>query len=340
MKQAYRPVNMRRSSLLVVQQALTIIDEYRAAGLTLTIRQLYYQFVSRDWLANNEKNYKRLIGIMTDARLGGFIDWDAIEDRTRNLSGLTTYSSPQDLIDTASSGYVRDLWADQDFRVEVWIEKEALSGVFAQICRQLRVDFMSCRGYMSLSEMRTAGVRMKLRRRGIDPFSGEPGKRQKNVVLHFGDHDPSGMDMSRVNERDLEMFSEGPVLFRRVALNMDQIEQYDPPPNPCKLTDSRSGGYVEEFGDESWELDALNPRTLRDLVSANVREFRNETRWKAAVAEEATERAQLKQVAENWDDVVTYVTDTYGEPEIPESDETEEEDEDDEQLDLDDEEKE
>src|SRR5262249_10346260 len=158
-----------------------------AQGYNLTLRQLFYQFVSRDLIPNNVRSYKRLGSIINDARLAGLIDWSAIEDRTRNLHELPCWRTPAGIIRSCAQQYRTDLWAKQENRVEVWIEKEALAGVFERVCDELRVPFFSCRGYTSQSEMWVAGHRLK---RIIDAG-------QRPVILHFGDHDPSGMDMTR-----------------------------------------------------------------------------------------------------------------------------------------------
>lgn len=57
-----------------------------------------------------------------------------------------------------------------------------------------------------------------------------------------------------------------------IGLTMEQIKKYKLPPNPTKLTDSRSNAYVAKFGKTCWEVDALNPRTLTSIVESNIRE--------------------------------------------------------------------
>jgi hypothetical protein len=177
----------RQGALDIIDKANEIIDEYNAQGFKLTLRQLYYQFVARDIIPNKQSEYKRLGGIISDGRLAGLIDWLAIEDRTRNLQSLATWSSPEDIIGAAASGYREDKWKDQKTRIEVWIEKDALAGVFADVCEALEVPYFSCRGYTSQSEMWSAAMRLRRYERGG----------QETVILHFGDHDPSGIDMSR-----------------------------------------------------------------------------------------------------------------------------------------------
>jgi hypothetical protein len=284
----------------IIDQANRIFTEYSAAGYVLTLRQLYYQFVGRDlfpatWAdsetgsTNNVQSYKKLGSIMNDARLAGVVDWDLMEDRTRNLVSQPSWRSPQRLIDACASQFRIDKWAGQKFRPEVWIEKDALAGVFERVCNELQVPYFSCRGYTSQSEMWSAGQRLQ---KWID------GK-QTPMILHFGDHDPSGIDMTRDIIDRLKLFMGG-VKLERLALNMDQVEQYEPPPNPAKVTDSRAAGYIRQFGEESWELDALEPDTLAALVRDSILEVRDDDIWASAVAVEEEHRRLLAEVASNW----------------------------------------
>lgn len=280
------PILKNQAQLAIVARANGIIAEYSAQGFDLTLRQLYYQFVSRAWIANSDKEYKRLGGIITDARLVGLVDWDAIVDRTRNLKSLTHWGSPQELVLNASKQYRVDKWATQPFRVEVWIEKDALAGVFAGVCQSLDVPYFSCRGYTSASEMWAAGRRLREYRR----------RDQTPLILHFGDHDPSGIDMSRDIRARLALFAEGEVLVRRRALNMPQVERYNPPPNPAKVSDGRAKRYIAKYGTSSWELDALEPSVLANLVTTGVAKVRDEEKWAIQVARERAGKVTLTKV--------------------------------------------
>jgi hypothetical protein len=290
--------DLKPSSLKIVEQANAIIDGYMRQGFRLTLRQLYYQFVSRDLIGNTVQNYKRLGSIINDARLAGLIDWSAIEDRTRETTIPTTWHSPSSILDAVADQFRIDKWADQPYRPEVWIEKEALAGVIEPVCRELQISFLSCRGYTSQSEMWSSAQRLlQMKKRGQTPF-----------ILHFGDHDPSGIDMTRDIVDRLELFTHGAIKLERLALNMDQVEQYNPPPNPAKQTDARFTGYMRQFGvDESWELDALEPTVLAGLIRKTVAEWRVEDKWEAKIEEEAEHRALLDKASTRWDDVVTFL---------------------------------
>jgi hypothetical protein len=269
-RETFVNVNFKAKALETIRQANEIIAEYMAAGFTLTLRQLYYQFVARGLLANKQTNYDNLGKVIADARNAGFIDWKAIEDRTRFLRGHTTYKNPADAIEHAREDYRINMWEGQERRIEVWIEKDALLGVIEQVCNKWDINYFACRGYASQSELYMAGKRILWNRRKLN---------QDIFVLHLGDHDPSGMDMTRDNEDRLSLYAGGPVEVRRIALNMNQVDEYNPPPNPTKLTDCRANKYIEDYGMECWELDALDPTVIANLIEEQVESELNHEQW-------------------------------------------------------------
>lgn len=294
-KITYELKSFTRRTEAIILQAEEIITEYQAQGFSLTLRQLYYQFVARGLIANTERDYKRIGNIVSDARRAGRIDWRAIEDRTRFVRRLSSWGDPQSILQSAKDSYHRDLWEQQAKRIEVWIEKDALVGVIEGICQENDVPFFSCRGYVSDSEMWRAAMRMLL--------SGKEG--QGTLVLHLGDHDPSGIDMTRDIEDRLRLFTQEGVDLevRRIALIMEQVEEQNPPPNPAKVTDSRYEGYSAEFGEESWELDALEPRFIADLIRDNILGERDAKKWASSIKEQEAEREQIGEVIDRWGDL-------------------------------------
>lgn len=300
----YQDFNFRPATLALIETANQIIAEYQAQGFDLTLRQLYYQFVSRDIIPNTQKSYKNLGSVVNDGRLAGMIDWDTIVDRTRELRALPHWSDPSEIVEACAKQFNTDRWAGQKYRPEVWIEKDALVGVFERVCRELDVPLFSCRGYTSQSEIWSAAQRiLAYGRNKIAPI----GDRQKVVIFHFGDHDPSGKDMSRDIQDRLALFMGNQLKFERLALNMDQVHQYQPPPNPAKITDSRANAYIAEFGDESWELDALEPAVLDALVRGAIQGVVNRTRMNEATAEQDRHRETLSLVANRFATVEAFV---------------------------------
>ena len=302
--ECYVPRTFRARSLAVIDQANEIITDYQAQGFTLTLRQLYYQFVARDLIANKQTEYDRIGEIINAARLAGLIDWEAIEDRTRFLRSYTTQSDPQGAIDETASNYIEDLWDSQPVRIEVWIEKDALVGVIEPVCGRWRLPYFACRGYTSQSELYAAGKRL----------ADYAAHGQRALVLHLGDHDPSGIDMTRDNASRIEMFAEEmgeDIEVRRMALNMDQIRRYRPPPNPAKENDSRIAGYVEAYGTRSsWELDALDPKVIDAIIDDEVRAETDTDNWEEAVKRENRARATMRAVAGRWSEVETMFGET------------------------------
>jgi len=277
-------------TLAQIDQANTIIAEYQAEGFTLTLRQLYYQFVARGLLAENTlREYKRLGRIVREARDAGLIDWDAIEDRTREVNNHSWWHSPADIIESAASSYCEDLWQGQPYRPEVWIEKDALLGVIEAVCTEFRCPYFSHRGNCSQTLVYEAGQR----------FAGQIDHGLLPLVLHLADHDPNGIDMTRDLTKRFALYARQPIEVRRIALNMDHVERYRPPPNFAKEGDTRTSGYVERFGtEECWELDALSPTVIADLVRSEIRPLIDVDCWEEAIANEERGREQLRAIAE------------------------------------------
>jgi hypothetical protein len=286
----------------LVEQANEIITEYAGDGMRLTLRQLYYQFVARGLFGNKLGNYKRLGGAVSDGRLMGLIDWDAIEDRARNVQDYSSWENPEQILRSAARGFKLDRWHNQLVRVICLIEKEALAGVFDQACGQYDVPLLPCKGYLSQSEMWAMAMRIRDHTQAGQPV----------VLLHFGDHDPSGIDMTRDIIDRIRLLTFGidvqvkrgqlreEIALWRLALNMDQVKQYDPPPNPAKETDARFKDYEAKFGDESWELDALEPKVLRDLVRKQVMKLVDQELWDDTLAKEDELRKDLDHIAKHF----------------------------------------
>lgn len=290
MKICFVPKKFGQSAWEMINQANQIISEHQAEGFDLTLRQLYYQFVSRDLLPNTVRSYKLLGSVVNSGRLAGHIDWNAIVDRSRYMRENPHWDSPKSIMEQAAKQYRIDKWTTQKFRLEVWVEKEALIGVLDSVCPELDIPYFACKGYVSQSEMFSAAERIRIRRNRL----GQP-----TIILHLGDHDPSGIDMTLDIERRLEMFRLQYPTFRviRLALNMDQIQQYQPPPNPAKTTDSRFREYRRKFGDESWELDALEPKAIVQLIRGVVGETVDQKAWGKALQKEKRESNTIKKLA-------------------------------------------
>lgn len=299
-RESFIEINFRKKSMVLIDQANSVIHAMRARGFTLTVRQLYYQFVSRDWLENTKQNYERLASVVDDARKAGLIPWDAIEDRTRFLRRIPDWDNPQDFLNEVVESYAEDVWRDQDYYAEFWVEKDALLGVVEVACNELRVPYFACRGYPSSSELYKAGKRMAAHRAaGRWP-----------IVFYAGDHDPSGLQMGIENAPNaLMMYARSnDIEVRHVALTRDQIDEYQPPANYAKESDSRYNWYVGETGlDDSWELDALDPDVIDAIIRENVESVLDRPKFEANMQAEAANRARLFEIKDAFVDLANNI---------------------------------
>lgn len=246
MKEAFvERVKLSKHNKIMLDTINNILEEYRQDGYTLTLRQLYYQLVSKDIIPNNDKEYTKLSNILKNGRMAGVVDWSSIEDRVRVPKVPYWVSSLDSAVQDTIDQYRLDRMEGQPTNIEIWVEKDALSNVLYRVSSKYQIKLMVNRGYSSVTAMYEASKRLS----------------DGDVILYFGDHDPSGKDMVRDVKERLEEFQVD-VDVRAVALTMEQIYQFAPPPNPAKITDPRAKWYIEEYGDTSWELDALPPREL------------------------------------------------------------------------------
>jgi len=279
-REHYKDVNFRADSLRLIDEMNEIVRDYQQQGFVLTVRQLYYQLVAAAKIENTEQSYKRITSVCNDARMAGLMDWDAIEDRTRDFIRRPRWNDPQDLMDICANTFHMDLWENQPERTFVIVEKEALVGVLERTCRTFDVPLLAARGYPSRTVLREFCEGMVIP--AID-------NGQRVNVLHLGDHDPSGIDMSRDLKESIDLFCRvgqygyderyNMIEFTRIALNMEQIDQQKPPPNPAKSTDSRFADYARLFGTKSWELDALRPQYLNNLLTRHIELTIDDERW-------------------------------------------------------------
>lgn len=347
MKICYRRKTFNDEHLKLIRDANRVMEDYARQGYELTLRGLYYRLFALDlfpasWAdpktgnKNNIRSYNKLKTIISDGRLAGLIDWDHLVDRLRVVDQNLHFDSPAHRIRTAAQNYARDKWEGQEYRVEVWYEKDAVLGILQPVCNELDVASFVCRGYGSSSSVWQGAMRLlKWARAGY-----------KTRIIYFGDHDPSGTDMTRdvfdrvtlfvrhhliqdwvrahakdaptpKKEEELEAWygrvadgveADGLIPeVDRVALNMSQIEEYNPPPAPAKVTDSRAGKYIEEHGEDCWELDALEPQVLEAVLREAIDRYRDEDLWNEIRDREEEERELIIAAADRWDDITVFL---------------------------------
>jgi len=253
-----------------------VLDQY--TGTAVTVRQLYYRLVAGGIIPNNLRAYKNLVAALSDWRRMRLLPFEAFEDRTRALHRMDIGQRHDNPIGWAryflndgvasAKDYSLARWFGQAERVIVAVEKQALEGPFMEVCRELGVDLIVARGYPSLSYLADIANSMHPDDRALDG--------RKNILLYFGDHDPSGQNIPEVIERDLRGLFGISFDLTRVALNPDQVEAMDLIPAPVKLTDSRAEGFIAEHGEEVYELDAIEPHALQELIREAVNEHFDE----------------------------------------------------------------
>jgi hypothetical protein len=268
-----------------------IVNFYSSQGIKLTNRQLYYQLVSEGIIPNADAVYKRICTFITDARYGGKIDWKMIEDRGRIPEKHAEWDNISDLVKSAVYSYRLPRWSNQEYYIELYCEKQAMESVLKPIADKYHIYFGYNKGYSSASTIYDIAQRLK-----------EQIKNGKQcIVLYLGDHDPSGLDMIRDIKVRLKEFLTGgddPVDpdfdVIQIALNMKQIKQYNPPPNPAKITDPRAKGYITNFGNMSWELDSLKPNVLIQLTEQGILQYLDVTKYNTWIQQEKKESEKLK----------------------------------------------
>lgn len=297
MKQEYVPKSFRAETLGLIRTMNEIIDDLQAQGFRLTVRQLYYQLVAKDIIANNLAEYKRIAGLINDAKLAGLIDWEAMEDRTREFVRRTRWSSGEHILKACIQSYHIDMWDNQSSRVFVVIEKEALVGILEPTCHAWDIPLLAARGYPSGTVLREFAQ---------SDLISCMNQGQTPIIFHLGDHDPSGIDMSRDLEERLDLFTshcaDEVVLLQRLALNMPQIEEINPPENPAKVTDSRFASYMKKFGRKSWELDALSPTYIANLLEENITQYVDLDDWKLKEGEVAKTKKKILELSRQFKD--------------------------------------
>ena len=221
----------------------------------MTVRQVYYQLVSRQVIKNNRGQYQAVSNALVSARREGIIPWAWIEDRLRRPRHVSMWSGLAEFAETCRRAYRRDVWDTQPDYLEVWLEKDALSGIFEDVLSPYGVTLNVGRGYDGWSSIHDAAIRFE----------------EKSVVtvLYFGDFDPSGEDMVRSLIKRLASLGCYPEVIK-CALTHRDIDRYELPADFAKKTDTRTAAFVAEHGDIAVELDALPPDVLRDRLDKEV----------------------------------------------------------------------
>jgi hypothetical protein len=277
-----RPAHHRpRAKTLELWDAISsVVADYER----MTVRQLFYQLVSREHIDKTEREYKRVSRTSVNMRRAGALPYKKIVDNNRDKVTARTQTGLVDALEDMAADYRRDPWLAQPRYVEVWVEKDALSGIIQPICTNHFVPFLACRGFTSET------VRHITARKIIT--SEKPA-----TILYLGDHDPSGRAMGDGLAEQLRGHG-ADVTVQRIALEPDQIRQYNLPTRPSKKSDSRHHRFVEEYGNASVELDALPPDVLEALVTNAIASLIDVTAWNTHMQEVREEQEHLWRIVE------------------------------------------
>ena len=297
-REKFREVHLSRKNIERLHLINGIIREYQEQGYVLTLRQLYYQLVSRDIIPNKQAEYAKLSILLKEGRMGGIVDWTAIEDRLRKPSKPSSWKTPQALLRAAIDQYEKPRMAGQPNYIEVWVEKDALSGVLKRVTEKYHIPIMVNRGYSSVSAMFDSHKRF---------VANTIEEERPVVILYLGDFDPSGLDMIRDITDRIQEFKDGAdglwaqeydFTVRHIALTESQIRMFNPPPNPAKVTDPRAKDYIARYGRTSWEVDALKPEVLHQLLESYIDEYINIELYDEVVDSEDEDKDKLRSLME------------------------------------------
>jgi hypothetical protein len=283
MKMFSETSSTKRRTRKEIDSIRTALYDTLADDNPATVRQVFYRLVSAGVIEKSEVEYKgRVCRLLAEMRRDGSLPFDWIADNTRWMRKPTSFSSVSDALRRTADFYRRALWDEQSAYVEIWLEKDALSGVLYDVTAAWDVPLMVTRGYPSLSFLYGAAYNI----RQID---------KPTFIYYLGDHDPSGVNIPEVVERDLrELAPECNIIFERLAVNEDQIKSLGLLTRPTKKTDTRS----KSFHGESVEVDAITPATLKSMVSNAILGHIDHVAMRAlAVAEQSEREILMKMVA-------------------------------------------
>jgi len=260
----------------------TAIAEVAAEYDRMSVRQLYYQLVARRVIDKTEAAYKRVCDVSAQMRLDGSLDYRTIADGHRSRRIVFAHDGLGSALATMHALYRRNYWISQPVHVEVWCEKDALTGVIQPICEDYGVTYVATRGFPSIT-LRYESARAIV----------ATGKAAR--IFYFGDHDASGQRISANLEAELRQHG-ADVIVERVALDPWQVNAYRLPTRPGKRSDSRHAAFAAAFGDASVELDALPPSDLVAMVEAAILSEIDAEAWGRAVEIEELERETLASI--------------------------------------------
>jgi hypothetical protein len=272
---------IQQESKAILAQVQTILSEY---DFPLSLRQIYYQLVSRQIIENVENEYRKLSRLTVIGRDEGILDEEKFTDRLRQIQQPDTWTDLVDFMQTVKRAYRKDYWIQQPDYIEIWIEKDALRGVVEPVTNKYGVPLLVVRGQVSRTAI-------------YDAYQRYIEEDKYCYLYYFGDFDPSGITIYESLLNRLSGFNGGKldITFERVALTQEQIDKYNLPPAPAKKTDPNTSRFIHEHGDNVVELDALPPEELIELVQETINQHIDTDIWNETASIEAQETEELQE---------------------------------------------
>lgn len=333
--QFVKKLNLSKGNVQRLLEINEVLEDYATQGYSLTLRQLYYQLVTKNIIANKPEEYDKLGNLLTKGRMAGFVDFDAIEDRVRVPRHTYEVDDIPDAIADVEKLYRLDRQKGQKNYIELWVEKDAISSILMRKTSYYHIRMMVNRGYSSTTAMFDAYERI-LDQLAMGKFVN---------ILYIGDHDPSGIHISEkdlfqrlflmlsvrptkdvlnyINEnlteeeidalmdkyeenelsRDEEGFVDSARCFmldrfkiQPIALTWEQIQLYNPPINPVKIKDPRAAWYIQKFGEYCWEVDALTPQVFHETIDTAILALIDMDKFNAVLNQEKVDKAELRKL--------------------------------------------
>lgn len=248
----------------------------------VTIRQLFYGLIGRQVIDKTEATYSKLCEVLNRARRAGMVPWEAIRDDGPSLHVPRGFASPDEfllVLRYSAQQYRRDRQAGQDRYIEVWCEAAGMVPQLRRVTEPYGVAVATSGGFDSVTAKYDAACRF------ID-------RDVPTLVLHVGDHDPSGCSIIDSAAEDITAFCDdtdpGIVEFRRLAVTPAQIEDLALPTAPPKAGDRRG----EQMTD-TVQAEAIPPAVLADIVSHAITSLIDLDAYEQLLDIEAGERAEL-----------------------------------------------
>lgn len=276
----------------------SILYEFAAQGYIMTLRQLKYQLIARNYIENTKKDHGKLYDLADKGRMGGLIDWDLIEDRTRLPHKIPNVKDISEALKETAKYHRLDRTKNQSVYIELWAEKNAIAEIIKEESEYYDIVLQIGNGYSSKTAIY----------RGFKRFQKAQNEGKKIYLLYLGDHDPSGKDMVEAFKKTFNDFKINPDV-NVIGIIKEQVIKYKLPHNTVKTKkagnkDPRAEKYREEEGNKSWEVDALSPTILHKVVSTAIKKLIDMDLFEKQLEREELDKEELQKIADKYEEEI------------------------------------